>query len=184
MIQQPLQNTGTNCYPLHIVKGNKEYVQQLQTLSAIAWQIAYTALWNGEEFSKSEKEKALELIKAFISDHKNPKKAYSVFVQRVLLARQYIITHAGTYAPIPSEWLSPQNKNGFTGTHRWYTAVEELRTALPGYKITLKAFAEAIHETVQSGHSRDFHYWRSYFSAQDAQQMLNLFLSTIANCHF
>jgi hypothetical protein len=187
MIQQatPLPTHSPNFRsPLTVVKGSKEYTQQLQTLTSIAWQIAYTALWNGEEFSASEKEKAQAFITAFIQEQQNPKKAYADFVQRVLLARQYINSHPGTYAPIPSLWLCPANKNGFAGTQRWYQAVETARAAVPKYKQPLKAFAEAVLETVQTQRAKDFHYWRSYFSEQEAQQCLNLFLSTIANCRF
>ena len=184
MIQQPLRNTTTYYPALLVVKGKQEYEQQVNRLSRMAWQIAYTALWNAEEFSALEKEKALEFITGFIREQRNPEKAYSVFVQRVLLARQYIITHPGSYAPIPTQWFSPANKNGFAGTQRWYESVELSRQSLPKYKQSIKAFAEAVLETVQSDDARDFHYWRNYFSEQDAQATLNLFLSTLANCRY
>lgn len=183
MIQQAVQHTASAAIPsLRLVKGNKEYEQQVQYLSAIAWQIAYTALWNAEEFSAVEKEKASELISGFIREQNNPKKAYSTFVQRVLLARQYIATHPGTYAPIPTQWFSAANKNGFAGTQRWYDAVETTRASLPKYKQPLKAFGEAVLETALFGSVKDFHYWRSYFIEHDCQGLLNLFLSVIANC--
>ena len=183
MIQQATPFTAYHT-PLTLVKGNKDYTQQLQTLSGIAWQIAYTALWNGQEFSGIEKEKAQEFITAFIKEQSNPKKAYAALVQRVLLARQYISTHPGCYAPVPTQWFSTANKNGFAGTLRWYQAVETARASLPKYKETVKAFAEAILETTQSGHANDFHYWRSYFAGNNAQGLLNLFLSTLANCRY
>lgn len=182
MIHAALPINNPSC--LRTVKDRNAYEEQLQTLSQLAWQIAYTALWNGEEFSTIEKEKALEFIRTFIQEQSNPKKAYSAFVQRVLLARQYISTHPGTYAPVPTQWLSPANKNGFAGTQRWYDAVEKTRASLPHFKEPLKAFAEAILETTLSAEPKDFHYWRSYFSEKDAQQVLNLFLSTLANCRF
>lgn len=174
----------TSHSPLSIIKGNTEYKQQLQFLTGIAWQIAYTALWNGQQFSAQEKENAKELIKDFISQSPNPRKAYTELVQRVLLARQYITTHPGTYAPVPSQWFSPSNANGFAGTLRWYRSVEESRRALPLFKITIKAFAEAVLEIMQSNKAADFHYWRNYFAEQNAQATLNLFLSTMANCQY
>lgn len=168
---------------LVIIKGNYEYQHQVNRLSALAWQVAYTALWNGMEFSKAEKENAMNFIAAFIQQG-SPVKSYSEFVQRVLLARQYIHSHPGSYVSFPSQWFSLQNKNGFAGTLRWYQSVEASRALLPKYKQTLKAFPEAVLETSQSGDPKDFHYWRSYFSEQDAQASLNLFLSTLANCRF
>ena len=148
---------------------------------ALAFHIAYTALWNTTDFSTTEIEQAKKLINQILEQDQNPTKAFNNFVQRVLLARQHINTHPGTYAPIPTTWLCPNNKNGFAGTQKWLDAVENLRSSIPSYKQSLKAFAEAVHETANSKSPADFHYWRSYFVQQNAQGLLNLFLSTIAN---
>ncbi len=149
--------------------------------ATLAFQIAYTALWNTQEFSATEITQATKLIDEILAQHDNPAKAFNNFVQRVLLARQYINTHPGSYAPIPTEWLSTTNKNGFAGTQRWLDAVDNLRSSIPTYKQALKAFAEAVQETATSRKAVDFHYWRSYFIQQNAQGLLNLFLSTMAN---
>lgn len=178
-IQQPAV-----LYPLRVVKDQNEYRQQLDHLTSLAWQISFTALWNGQEFSTPEKEKASRLIKDFLQSRPNPLKAYAEYVQRVLLARQYILSHPGKYVPLPVQWLSPENKNGFAGTQRWYAAIENTRHSLPAFKQTLKAFPEAVLETVQSGKANDFHYWRSYFAEREAQGLLNLFLATLANSRF
>lgn len=174
----------TDQTPLRVIKGGAEYHQQLQQLTSLAWQIAYTALWNGEEFAAVEKEKAAERIKDFIKQQPGPRKAFAELVQRTLLARQYILSHPGCYAPLPSEWLSPANKNGFAGTQRWYASLENMRRSLPLYKQSLRAFPEAILETTQSGNAKDFHYWRNYFAENNSQALLNLFLSTMANCRY
>lgn len=158
--------------------------------ASLAWQIAYTALWNTKEFSTYEKQQEINLITDLLQKENNAKKVFNSFVQRVLLARQYINTHPGTYAPIPTVWLCSTNKNGFAGTQKWLVAVQNIRASIPGYKQPLKVFAEAVHKTATSTSRADFHYWRSYFIQQDAQGLLNLFLSTIANithsndCHF
>ena len=154
---------------------------EASALATVAFQIAYTALWNTQEFSATETAQATKLIDELLAQHAKPAKAYNNFVQRVLLARQYINTHPGSYAPIPTEWLSTNNKNGFAGTERWLDAVDNLRSSIPTYKQALKAFAEAVQETATSRSAVDFHYWRSYFIQQNAQGLLNLFLSTIAN---
>lgn len=179
MIQALLQHS--NIYPLHISKGKAEYEQQLSKLAALAWQITYTALYNGEQFSATEIEKAKELIAEYIRQQTNPVKAYAQLVQRVLLARNYIHSHPGTYAPPPATWFCPANKKGYTGTAQWFTMLEQTRAAMPLYKQALKAFPEAIVEVTSSGKAADFHYWRSYFAQLGDQPLLNLFLSTLAN---
>jgi len=180
MIQQALK-TSPATTPLRVIKTGTAYREQLNELSHTAWLIAYTALWNGETFSAAEKEKATGLLKDFIKQQANPKKAFSELVQRILLARQYILTHPGTYAPIPTEWLNPANTKGFAGTQRWFASLETMRQSLPLYKLPLKAFGEAVLETRQSCAARDFHYWRSYLCEHNCQGLLNLFLSVVAN---
>lgn len=167
--------------PFTIIKGKEEYELQLRQLTAIAWQIGYTSLWNGQTFTANETAAAQQLIASFLRQG-SPLKAYSEFVQRVLLARQYILTHPGAYAPHPSRWLSPENANGFAGTSRWFRNLEEARSREPYFKQYLKAFPEAVLETLQSGKAGDFHYWRSWFAERGAQATLNLFLAVLGNC--
>ncbi len=155
--------------------------KQLHLLTAIAWQISYSALWNGKEFSPAEISAAKEKIRLFISQGQ-PQKTYSEYVQRVMLARQYIITHERAYAPHPTRWLHTNNKNGFAGTERWFRSVEEARAKEPAFKQYIKALPEAVLETLQSDKAADFHYWRSWFAEHDAHATLNLFLSVLANC--
>jgi hypothetical protein len=179
---QHAANTATGQSSLRLIKGKEEYQKELTQLSCTAWQIAYTALWNTVDFSAQEKQLALKFITQFIDQSTGHKKAYNEFIQRVLLARQYIITHPGTFIPVPSKWLDEENKKGFAGTARWYNSLQITRASMPQYKIPLKAFGEAVLETIQTSAAKDFHYWRSYFIQNNCQSLLNLFLSTIANC--
>lgn len=166
---------------LMLVKSNAQYQTQIQQLTNTAWYIAYTALWNTMDFSTKEKNTAKEFISNFLLQAANPQKAYTEFVQRVLLARQYIGTHPGTYIPLPCQWFSLQNIKGFIGTNQWFQTIQVTRESLPQFKIQLRAFAEAIQEIIATGTAKDFHYWRSYFIQHNAQGLLNLMLSTIAN---
>lgn len=168
---------------LNAIKEKQEHYQQVILLTNIAWQISYCALWNGKEFSAAEIAAAKAFIQSFIRQG-NPLKTYSEYVQRVMLARQYIITHEGAYAPWPTRWLSSENKMGFAGTGRWFRTVEEARAKEPAFKQYIKALPEAVLETLQSNKAADFHYWRSWFAERNAQSTLNLFLSVLAGCSY
>lgn len=168
-------------HSLYIQKSAAEYNAELAQYTSLAWSIAYTALWNAAEFSQQETDAAKQYIQQLLQQAASHKKAYTQLVQRVLLARQYIQTHPGAYAPLPTQWFNAQNSNGFAGTQKWFQTVEQTRQSLPLYKQSLKAFAEAVQETLQSNKPADFHYWRSYFIQQNAQGLLNLYLSTLAN---
>ncbi len=182
MKQQAIKIESASPVKMIAVKGRAEYEQQVNKLTALAWQITYTALWNTTEFSAKEKEFAVNFIRDFIQKSNSPSKAYSEFVQRVLLARQYLIMHPEAYAPIPSKWFSTINKNGFKGTERWYTSLITVRYSVPEFRIHLKAFAEAIAEVTTTRSASDFHFWRTYFAERNYHSVLSLFLSTIANC--
>lgn len=174
--------TSTAHYnPLTIQKSYAEYLDQLNRLTQCAWQIAYTALWNTQQFTAPEIDTAIEHIRSFLMQQQNCKQQYILFAQRVLLARQYISSHPGTYIPIPSKWFSNDNKNGFRGTESWLAAVQQTRNAQPAFKEAVKAFPEAIWQTIQTASPSCFHQWRSYFIQQKANGLLNLYLSTIAN---
>jgi hypothetical protein len=173
--------TTANYNPLTVQKSYAEYLYQLNQLTLCAWQITYTALWNTQQFSGEEIDKAKEYISIFLQQQQNCKAQYILFVQRVLLARQYISSHPGTYIPIPSQWFSTHNKNGFQGTESWLEAVQQTRKAQPLYKQAVKDFPEAVWQTIQTVTPACFHNWRSYFIQQNANGLLNLYLSTIAN---
>lgn len=170
----------TGHHPLTLEKSYAQYLQQVNHLTQCAWHMAYTALWNTQQFTPEEIATAKEFIKTFIQQQ-SPKAQYAAFVQRVLLARQYITSHPGTYIPVPSQWFSTDNKMGFEGTKKWLVSVEHTRASMPLYKQAVKDFPEALLQTIQSGSSTLFHHWRSYFIQQKNNGLLNLYLSTLAN---
>ena len=176
-----VKKISSNTNNLQVQKSFAEYQQEITALTNCAWQVVYTALWNTKQFSAEEIETAKAFISSFLHQAGSHKIKYSEFVQRVLLARIYVSSHPGKYIPLPSRWFCTKNTNGFMGTEKWYKAVQQTRAAIPLYKQSLRAFAEAVSETTQTGKATDFHYWRSYFIQQNTNGLLNLYLSTIAN---
>ena len=146
-----------------------------------AWLTAYTALWNGTIFSTNEQEQAKQAIEQWMQAQPDKEAAYKAFVQRVLMTRLYLQQTGKKYLPTPTEWLNPNNQNGFAGTAKWMEQLQEKRKAMPLHRLELKAFAEAILEMEEEPTARNFHYWRSYFIERNQQGLLNLFLSCIGN---
>ena len=170
--------------PLYVEKSYIEYLQQqqLQQHTEIAWQVAAAALWQTQEFSPTEIQQAKNFISNYLLQSSSPERAFSQWVQRVLLARYYVQAHPGRWIPIPTEWLNADNKKGFAGTKSWFDAVEITRRSIPNYKQALGSFPTAIWQTATSRSPQVFHHWRSWFIQQQAQGLCNLFLSTIACC--
>lgn len=150
----------------------------------IAWNFAHTALWNDFAFSNKEIENAKEQIRLFFELCTDLKKAYTVFCQRVLLARQYLSNASNRFMPLPSIWFNAQNEKGFAGTKQWYQKLYDARQSLPNFKIELKALAEAIYEVSMEPTQNNFHYWKNYFIERKTPGLLSLFLNTVANQQF
>ena len=114
----------------------------------------------------------------------NPTRCYNVFCQRVILARQYVLTSPVRYIPLPSVWLDKENALGFVGTKAWYLKIRDVRASLPNYKIELKAIGVALIELNENPTVRNFEYWKNYFIDKKATALLNLFLQSVANQQF
>ncbi|MFC4262335.1 hypothetical protein ACFOWM_05575 [Ferruginibacter yonginensis] len=166
---------------LSVQKSASDYQHQLQQLTNTAFFIAYTALWNAQYFSAAEIAKTKAAIQQIISEQHNPIKQYNSLIQRILLTRQYWLSHPGHTIHSPSNFFNPQNKLGYHQSATWFQTVLQTREAMPLFKIHLKAFAEAAHEILTTQKPSDFHYWRSWFAEQNKHTLLNLLLSTIAN---
>lgn len=168
-------------------KHEKEAFQtttNIQHLTDTAWQLSSTSLWNHAEFSDTEKEAARKAIRQYIQASEDPYLAYLVYCQRVLLARQYILSNNMRLMVLPSRWLHPDNQQGFAGTLTWYQRLQEIRNALPLHKIELRALAEAVLEMKEEPTKANFRYWRSYFIEKKAPGLLHLFLATLANSFY
>jgi len=97
-----------------------------------------------------------------------------------MLTRQYLASNPQKFLPLPSEWLSKENKMGFAGTHRWFLKLSDKQAAMPQYRLDWKEFAWALFQLHGKTASRKFHEWRTAF-AEKNQPLLNLFLATVAN---
>ena len=166
------------------IRGFKDMDTRVVGLADTAWMIAYTALWHAEMISEEEKRRCMALIKTYLLDAPDPQDAYNDMIQRILLAREYVMQQEGRWIPAPAEWFDHGNPHGFAGTERWLQRVKEKRRAYPLYRQALRAFAEAIQEIKETGDAKDFHYWRSYFAERRWNRLLNLLLATVGNMRF
>lgn len=160
---------------MRVVKGMEERKTAIAGLTATAWSFAYSSLWNCTQFSEKEVEAAKERIREFLHLSREPQKAFSIFCQRVLLARYYVTKNPGRYIPLPSVWLDRANAQGFAGTKSWYEEIKSIRESLPAYKSELKAMAEAVLEFSEEPTVQNYQYWRNYFIEKQTPGLLNLF---------
>ncbi len=168
---------------LKAIKGYKNSSIIAQT-SIAAWQVIYTALYNGKLFYPFEKQLTMNHIRLLLINAPDAEEAYKEIVHRVLHMRYRLAKRTGSFAQQPSQWLDPANANGYASTAAWYTALVEKRKQFPLYLLNYKAFAEAILEIRIEPTAANFHYWRNYFAERNAQSLLNLFLGIMAGSYF
>lgn len=175
MRQQALRKERTTRPVMRVVKGLKETQTELAPLINTAWNFAYSSLWNNVQFSGKEIEAAKEKIAQYFRLAKNPERAFSIFCQRVLLARYYVSKNPSRFIPLPSVWLDRTNSTGFAGTKAWYAEIKTVRESLPNYKKELKAMAEAVLEFSEEPTIQNYQYWRKYFIEKETPGLLTLF---------
>lgn len=160
---------------LKVVKNDSTPETQITKLVKTAWNFAYSSLWNCTQFSSKEINVSKEKIEEYLLLARNPEKAFLVFCQRVLLARQYVNKNAARFVPLPSLWLDRNYEYGFAGTKTWYDEIKAVRDSLPAYKAELKALAEAALEFSEQPTTQNYQYWRQYFIDKQMPGLLNLF---------
>ena len=175
MRHQTAEKLRTDRPTMRLVKGMNDQQTVLAPLINAAWNFAYSSLWNSTQFSQKEIETGKEKIAEYLKLAKHPARAFSIFCQRVLLARYYVSKNSSRYIPLPSVWLDKDNSTGFAGTKAWYEEIKSVRESLPNYKNELKAMAEAVLEFSEEPTVQNYQYWRKYFMEKQTPGLLNLF---------
>jgi hypothetical protein len=147
----------------------------VEQLAATAWNFTYAALWSNCQFSAKEENTAKEAITSFFNLFKIPEKGFSVFCQRVALAKIESGKSQPVITPLPSHWLDWRNDDGFISTKQLFDSIEKTRASLPLYKIELKALSEGVLEFAQEPTKENFHYWQQYFIERKHSSILTLF---------
>jgi hypothetical protein len=155
-----------------------------EALVTTAWQFAHSLLWNHQSFSLTEQREAKYFIKQFLFAGGKPRKAFLNFCQRIILTRQNITSFNTDYLALPSMWFDDENVEGFASSREWLQAVKTLRHSLPGYRIEIKALAEAVLEFSEEPTEKNFHYWRFYFIERNQPILLHLFGVYCSNQQF
>jgi hypothetical protein len=118
------QKRNSSTFGLQILRGecfeNVILTKQVQLLANAAYAIAITALWNGELLSAESKQTVKQFIKIFLLKSEDRQQAYTVLVERIQLARGFVIVEQGRAIPAPEVWFRETNSKGFAVTEKWW----------------------------------------------------------------
>lgn len=168
---------------LYALPGLASRSDQSNNLLHKAWLFAYSVLWNSMIFSRTEIAEAKRSIKEWLKG-RNPEKSFVNFCQRIILARLNVKTLNADLLALPSIWFDPENPEGFAVIKEWLDEIRTIRRSLPGFKIEIKALAEAVAEFSEEPTSENYAYWRNYFIEKQEPVLLNLFTVFVANQTF
>lgn len=150
------------------------------SLTDTAWTFAYSVLWNNMIFSRTEIAFSKQYIKEWLKG-KNPEKSFLNFCQRIILARLNIKSLNSDFLALPSLWFDPENPEGYAIIKEWLNEIRSIRQSVPGFKLELRALAEAVLEFSESPTRKNLAYWRHFFIERQEPVLLNLFTVFVAN---
>ena len=182
MKQSALQSLSPTI-ELYAIPGLADRKEKQNNLANAAWLFAYSALWNNVAFSKTEIADSKNFIKEWLKA-RNPEKAFINFCQRIILARLNVESLNSDFLALPSLWFDPENPEGYAVIKEWLDEIRIIRRSLPGFKIAIKALAEAVLELSEEPTEENFKYWRSYFIEKQEPVLLNLFTVFASNQEF
>jgi hypothetical protein len=166
------------------VTGKKSEEVPKSDLPQLAWQFAYSVLWNNQVFSSTEIRETKQRIKRLLCRLNNPQKTFVSFCQRVVLARQHIETMSMNELAFPSLWFNVNNREGYARTKAWMNEIRAVRRSLPNFQKPLRALGEAVLEFSEAPTEQNYRYWRDYFIDKDEPVLLHIFTVYCANRHF
>ncbi|MBL7732295.1 MAG: hypothetical protein JNM88_14045, partial [Chitinophagaceae bacterium] len=148
------------------------------SLTAAAWLIARSALWNGKKIEAPDQEEAQRFIHEFITRNRQHAQNYEELVIRLLAERFHRIQLGHYKIPSPATWFHDPVR-GFQGTDKLGRLILNKRLTEQHYKGHWIDFAWAVWYSMPVT-PVIFHRWRSHF-AEISQSMLNLYLACMQN---
>jgi len=133
----------------------------LELLVDATWEYAHDMLWHGFPFGKGE----IELAKKYIREYyegtpveslaQRPAAYFTIYCDRVRMAKNYVCRYAHRFIPHPCIWLNKRNPKGFAGTRRWYE-----RAAARQYRYRQQAQIPYKGERMLNPLDVQFHYYK------------------------
>lgn len=157
---------------------------KIERLTTAAWKFAHCALWPEQDFSCQEQ----EVVKSYIRDHFSAatelKRAFTAFIQRIILTQKYTIRSTDGLLPAPSVWFNLHYPFGFAGTLSWLRSVDKQRHQIPGYLAHIEAFARGYYHFALSPSCRTFKKCRQGLLKHHAPSLLQLLYSTVIHIDY
>lgn len=189
LLQEPIQEhvmrgASKNRAEKDEINPEKKKKIALRRASLSAYQFLETVFYSDRTISEHEIDIALMFLEKYFSKAQNEKQLsqkFNEFIQRVMLARQYILKAPGRFIPNPRIWLDPAFKNGFTGTELWLKQVDKKREEKKEYYGNLKILAKLYREFLKNPTLDNYLSGRQTLSKKKNKEYLQLYDQAIVS---
>jgi hypothetical protein len=151
------------------------------------WNFAKSVLWSEQNFTGAE----IILCKTHIREYyrlipaeqftERVNEIFTQFLERVLLAKQYVDCFSHRYILHPCIWLDKSFAKGFTGTKDWYLKIRERRKINKSYAIEVKRTAELYAKYAMTSDVSVFPKAIEQLQGKQHDQLLKFLCRAIAN---
>jgi hypothetical protein len=169
---------------LSVIRGGGFTPSKFQSHIENFWLFCHAALWNTQSFSGVEKENFKKLIAEYFKNSENLDETFKELVERVCLAKRYVLRHNGRYISKPIDWLNINYKNGLAGTKNWYLNVEQQRAIVPHYNQGISLLAKAVLKYSEGKNILDTMQYCRELIKQKQIDLLQIYINAIDNLQF
>lgn len=107
-----------------------------------AWHFAHAALWQEDQFSDKEIQRANIHLANYFDRQGDPNSVFIAFCERVIIGGLQSAAERYSNLPHPSIWLQPGYRSGFAATAADHTFVIRRRVDDPGYMQEISILAQ------------------------------------------
>ena len=159
--------------------GGSKKKPSIEKLTNAAWQFAYAALWQEENFYAKEIDRVKQEIADYFRLCTDPQKTFIALCERVVLTNRYLSLERSRYLPHPSIWFNKNYQYGYTGTLQWYHKLQLKRQEIPNYHEGINTLAQYYWQYTNKPSNRTFATCRKKLLQLKEYGLIQLFYYSI-----
>lgn len=145
---------------------------------------ASTSLWPYKNFDQSELDYFKELIGEHFLNGREAKKNFKEIIERVCLAKRYLMRKRGRYISKPQDYLNIHYPLGLSGTAAWLQQVNIVRKDVPEYNKGISTLAKALLSFIDNPTIATFHRGRKQLAEQNQFDLIQIYNNTIIHIEY
>lgn len=144
----------------------------------------HSMLWSTRDFKEAEQNNLKRLIAEHFKDSSNLDDTFKDLVEKVVLAKRYVLEKPYRFIAEPSEWLNIKFYNGLSGASKWHDALQEQRKITPNFGESLSIFSEAILNYSQQRNVLDIVFYRQILISLKTWDLLQWYMNAVMHYQF